>query len=110
MRAGTGIMGHIDLAEAIEQLREELGQAQDAGANQQLQFEVDEVEVEFLVDIRKDASVGAKVRIAVVEVDADGRFGLGASHRLTFKLKAKDNATGGGSVELGREIPAPWSG
>ena len=45
--------GHIGIAEAIEQLRYETGVAQDAGANQQLRFEVAEVEVELLVELKR---------------------------------------------------------
>jgi hypothetical protein len=103
-------MGHIGLADAIEQLRNELGKAQDAGANQQLQFQVDEVEVEFLVDIRQDVGASTKVQIGVLSLGADGGVAHGASHRLTFKLKVKDNAVGGEGVDLSRPVPRPWNG
>jgi Trypsin-co-occurring domain 2 len=99
----------IGLAEAIKQIRDELGEAQDAGSGQQLQFEVLEVAVEFLVEIRKEVGSGAKVQIGVLAAGADGRIDHGAAHRLTFKLRVKDNATGGQSVNLGRHDERSWT-
>jgi hypothetical protein len=85
-------MSQIGLAEAIEQLREELGAAQDAGANQQLRFEVVEVEMELLVELRKEG--GGKV------VGADGMIASNTSHKLKLRLNVKDAALGNASLEV----------
>jgi hypothetical protein len=99
-----GNMAHIGLAESIGQLRDELAEAQQGGANQQLQFEILDMEIELLVEFRQDGGAAGKVVIGVLAVGADGRVGHAASHRLTVRLKAKDNATGGGSVDLSRPV------
>ena len=93
-------MSQIGLAEAIEQLREELGAAQDAGANQQLRFEVVEVEMELLVELRKEG--GGKV------VGADGMVSSNTSHKLKLRLNVKDAALGNASLEVGDRSERPW--
>jgi hypothetical protein len=97
-------MGQIGLAEAIEQLREELGAAQDAGADQQLRFEVVEVEMELLVELRKEG--GGKVDFKVV--GADGKISSNTSHKLRLKLNVKDAALGNSPLEVGDRSERPW--
>ncbi|MFA1549925.1 trypco2 family protein [Actinomadura chokoriensis] len=89
----------IGLAEAIEQLRYELGEAQDAGADQQLRFKVTEVEMELLVELRKEG--GAKASFGVLSVGAEGKISKGNAHRLKLKLEVKDEALGGSTAEVG---------
>ncbi|MEV3923504.1 trypco2 family protein [Actinomadura coerulea] len=89
----------IGLAEAIEQLRLELGAAQDVGADQQLRFKVTEVEMELLVELRKEGS--AKASFGVVAVGAEGKISKGSAHRLKLKLEVKDEALGGSTAEVG---------
>lgn len=97
-------MGQIGLAEAIEQLREELGAAQDAGAGQQLRFEVVEVEMELLVELRKEG--GGKVDFKVV--GADGQVTSSTTHKLKLRLNVKDAALGNASLEVGDRGERPW--
>lgn len=89
---------HIGLAEAIEQLRRELGDAQDAGADQQLRFEVAEVEMELSVELRREA--GAQVSVGVVAVGGQGAMRNTGTHRLTLRLKVRDEALGGRTAEV----------
>lgn len=98
--------GHIGLAEAIEQLRRELGEAQDAGANQQLRFEVAEVEIELLVELRKEGS--AKASFGVLAIGAEGKIASSKTHRLKLKLNVKDEALGGRNVEVNDDRERPW--
>lgn len=98
LAGGAGVAGRIGLAEAIERLRWELGQAQDVGADQQLRFEVAEVELELLVELRKEGS--AKVSFGVVPVGVDGAVSSGSTHRLKLKLNVKDEALGGRTLEV----------
>ncbi|MGI8330840.1 trypco2 family protein [Actinomadura scrupuli] len=97
-------MSQIGLTEAIERLREELGAAQDAGANQQLRFEVVEVEMELLVELRKEG--GGKVDFKVV--GADGKISSSTSHKLKLRLNVKDAARGNASLEVGDRSERPW--
>jgi NTP-dependent ternary system trypsin peptidase co-occuring protein len=88
-------MRDIGLAEAIEELRRELGVAQDAGANQQLRFEVAEVEIELLVELTREGGGEAKVAFGVVSVGGNARASHANAHRLRLKLNVKDEALGG---------------
>jgi hypothetical protein len=92
----------IGLAEAIKQLRRELGEAQDEGADQQLRFEVDEVQLELLVELHKDdTGPGASVRFGVVSFGTgSGTASRGHAHRVTLTLKVKDEALGGSTAEV----------
>lgn len=101
-------MGQVGLSEAIEQLRWELGQAQDAGAGQQLKFEVAEVQVELLVELRKEANPEAKVSIGVVTAGTTGTVSTAHTHRLTLKLNVRDEATGGRNAIVRNDGARPW--
>ncbi|GAA1264391.1 hypothetical protein GCM10009677_15270 [Sphaerisporangium rubeum] len=100
----------IGLAEAIEQLRTELGEAQDAGADQQLRFEVTEVEVEFLVELRKEGSAKASFGVLAIgaEGNAEGKIARGSTHRLTLRLNVMDAALGSRHLEFADEEAHPW--
>ena len=100
-------MNHVGLAEAISQLRDELGQAQDAGADQQFRFEVAEVEVELLVEVRKEGGANAKAQFGVVAIGADGKASSGSTHRIKLRLNVTDAATGR-TLEVARTDERPW--
>jgi len=101
-------MGRIGLAQAIEELRRELGQAQDAGANQQLRFEIAEVEMELLVELREEGGAEAKASFGVVTVGAGGTAGSSHTHRLTLKLNVRDEALGGRTAQVARQQGRDW--
>ncbi|PBC69681.1 hypothetical protein BX265_7021 [Streptomyces sp. TLI_235] len=50
-----------DVENALDDVRRQLYQAQDAGAGHQLQFEVEKAELHLEVQIRKDAAGKAKL-------------------------------------------------
>ncbi|WP_330327878.1 trypco2 family protein [Streptomyces pseudovenezuelae] len=99
---GTG------LAQAIDSLRAELGMAQDAGANQQLRFEIEEVHLELLLELRRDVKAGAKFAFGVVTAGVDGGVASARTHRLTLKLKVRDEALGGRNAEVNRQDIRSW--
>ncbi|MEU4496997.1 trypco2 family protein [Streptomyces sp. NPDC023998] len=101
-------MGNIGLAEAIEQLRRELGDAQDLGAHQQLRFEVSEVEMELLVELHKELEPEAKVSFGVVSVGAGTTVGSSHTHRLTLRLNVRDEALGGSKARVNRSQERAW--
>jgi hypothetical protein len=96
----------MGLAEAIEQLRAELGEAQDAGADQQMRFEVAEVELELLVELRKEGS--AKASFSVLPISAQGKLASGSTHKLTLKLNVRDEALGGATAEVTDNAGRPF--
>ena len=61
-----GGLTEIGLAAAIEELRQELYAAQDAGRGQQFAFEVEEAQLELLLELRKQGQ-------------GDGRFTFGVA-------------------------------
>ncbi|MGW1893646.1 trypco2 family protein [Streptomyces sp. NPDC002004] len=91
-----------EIAEAIAQLRAQLAAAQDSGEEERLQFRVTEVEMEFLVEIRKDAKASGGLRLGVVKLGADGSVAQGTSHRLKLTLDVVDSRTGDSATVSGR--------
>jgi hypothetical protein len=101
-------MGTVGLAQALAMLRDELAQAQDAGAGHQFRFEITEAEVEFLVEV--DAEGGGEVggNIGVVALKAGGKVSHSDTHRLRLKLLVRDAATGGRNLEVSRGESGGW--
>lgn len=98
---------HVGLAEAIEQIRDELARAQDAGAGHQFRFEVTDIEVELLVEMCKEGGANAKAQFYVVSVGADGRASATSTHRVMLKLHVNDAATGR-NLEVKRSSDRSW--
>ncbi|MET9461942.1 trypco2 family protein [Streptomyces canus] len=96
------------MAQAIEQLRRELGEAQDAGAHQQLRFEIAEVEMELLVELREEAGPETKVSFGVVSVGAGAKVGSSHAHRLKLKLNVRDEALGGRTAQVNQHGERAW--
>ena len=101
-------MAMVGLAQALATLREELGQAQDAGTGHQFRFEITEAEVEFLVEVDAEGGGETGVNIGVVAVKADGKVSRADTHRLRLKLLVKDAATGGRNLEVNRGEYGSW--
>ncbi|MFD9484783.1 trypco2 family protein [Streptomyces sp. NPDC059991] len=91
-----------EITEAIEQLRTQLAQAQEYGKDARLQFRITEVEMEFLVEVRKDAGGSGGVRLGVVKLGADAKVSQGTTHRLRLKLDVRDTLTGDPATVSGR--------
>jgi hypothetical protein len=100
--------GQVGIAQAIEQLRHELGKAQDEGADQQLRFQVAEVEVELMVELRSEAGANGKATFGVVSLGADGKLSEANFHRLKLKLNVKDEALGGRTAEVTDDDERPY--
>lgn len=113
-RSSTGLgreearVGRIGVAQAIEQLRRELGDAQDAGANQQLRFEIAEVEMELLVELREEGGPEAKVSFGVLSAGAGAKVGRAHTHRLKLKLNVRDEALGGRTAQVTQHQGRDW--
>jgi hypothetical protein len=95
----------IELADAIEAVRQQLAAAAERGAGQRIQFEVGPVELEFGVELRRDGRLSGGVRAWVLSADAEASAGHTRAHRVTVTLTPKDLATGGsplvGNPDLG---------
>ncbi|MGW2744222.1 trypco2 family protein [Streptomyces sp. NPDC001450] len=84
----------IELADAVEAVRNELVTAAARSAGQDVTFEVGDIELEFGVELRKEAKGGVKVKAWVVEAGADGGGGTTRTHRVTVPLRPVDARTG----------------
>ncbi|MFJ8936416.1 trypco2 family protein [Streptomyces sp. NPDC102365] len=101
-------MAGISLAAAIEELRQELYQAQDLGADQQFAFGIEEAELELQLELRNSGKGDGKVSFGVATVGAGGEHSTIRTHRLTLKLSVRDRARGGSSPEISDTEPGSW--
>lgn len=93
------LVSRVGLSEVLGELRSELAEAQTVGTGRSLQFEVQEAELEFTVEVSKEAKPGAKVKIDVVaiggfEAGAEATIGNATTHRIRLKLAVLDQRTG----------------
>jgi len=94
-------MSTIGLAAAIEELRQELYEAQRLGAAQQFAFGVEEAELELQLELRDSAKGDGKLTFGVATVGVGGEQGTVRTHKLTLKLSVKDRAAAGTAPEIG---------
>ncbi|GAA4794781.1 trypco2 family protein [Streptomyces ziwulingensis] len=85
----------IELADAVEAVRNELITAAARASGQDVAFEVGDIQLEFGVELRKELKGGLKVKAWVVEAGVDGGGGTVSTHRVAVTLKAVDARTGG---------------
>ncbi|MGW1992057.1 trypco2 family protein [Embleya sp. NPDC001921] len=94
---------YVDLATAIESVRDELRAAAHHAAGSDLQFEVGTVELEFGVELRTDSARGGGVRVMVLAGGPE-RASSGAQHRIRLELtprsRSGDLLVGGGAIEV----------
>ncbi|MFF0518417.1 trypco2 family protein [Actinomadura nitritigenes] len=80
----------LDLADVVRALRRELAEAAAEGAAADVHFEVGPVEMEFLVDVKREGGADAGVRFGVVSFGGKGSVISGSAHRLKLVLTPKD--------------------
>ncbi|CAM5618584.1 MULTISPECIES: trypco2 family protein [Streptomyces] len=84
----------IELADAVQAVRDELITAAARSAGQDVTFEVGDIELEFGVELRKEVTGGVKVKAWVVEAGVEGGGGTTRAHRVAVTLRALDSRTG----------------
>ncbi|MFE1369274.1 trypco2 family protein [Streptomyces anulatus] len=86
----------VGLAEAIGAIRDELQRAELQGRGQPVQFRTGPVELEFTVDVKKDAEGRAKVSVLPFGIGAEAKaaVGRGTTNRLQLTLHPVDGTTG----------------
>jgi hypothetical protein len=83
-----------EVTEAIEQLRSQLLAVQEGGRESNMRFVVTEVEMEFLLEVRREGGASGGVRLGLVSIGADGKLSRGTSHTLKLKLDVRDRESG----------------
>ncbi|MDF3142683.1 MULTISPECIES: trypco2 family protein [unclassified Streptomyces] len=84
----------IELADAVQAVRDELITAAARSSGHDVAFEVGDIELEFSVELRKEVTGGVKVKAWVVEAGADGGGSATRTHRVAVTLRAVDSRTG----------------
>lgn len=102
---GMTMNDDIELADAVEAVRDGLTEAAARGTGRDLGFDVGEISMEFTVEIRKDAKGKGGVKAWVVSADAEASRGSTRTHKVAFTLTPKDRRTGEG-WKVGNDRPA----
>ncbi|MEZ5475929.1 MAG: trypco2 family protein [Thiolinea sp.] len=90
----------LELAEVMQALREEIGQAQWAAQGHDIKFNLNNIEVEFQTVVEKEGGgeVGGKIKFWVLDVDAkaSGKYKKAVTQKVKLSLTPKqiDPATG----------------
>ena len=92
----------IELSAAVRAVREQLVLAAAEGAGSSIRFEVGPIQMEFAVEIRREAGVKGGVKAWVLSADAEAKAARGNTHRVSFTLTPKDAGTGQ-PLEVGEE-------
>jgi hypothetical protein len=89
----------LDLADAIEVLRDQLSEAQRRGKDSPLRFLLGEITAEFEIELVRTRGGGGALRFGVVEANARGERTARSAQRLTLRLNPEQR--GGGPVPVG---------
>ena len=79
-------MSELALADAIDNLRRELGRAVEAGKGEQLQFKLGPVELELQVDLSMKGGGKAEVKWVVVSLGGDASTERVGRHKVKLTL------------------------
>jgi hypothetical protein len=87
----------VGLSDAISEVRRELAQAKLEGDGEPIRFELGVVELEFLLEARKDTSGDAGVKFGV---SLSGRRGSSSASSHRVKVSLTPTTVGGGAVDI----------
>ncbi|MGW3353733.1 trypco2 family protein [Nonomuraea rubra] len=79
----------VELARAVEGLRDELLAAAVAGAGSQIAFVVGPIELEFAVELKADARAKAGFKAWVITAGAEAGVSRGRTHKVKVTLTPK---------------------
>ena len=82
----------LGLADAVRALRSELTTVMREGRDEALRFELGPVEMEFLLEVQREAGGEAGIKFWVVNLGGKGSVTRGSTHRVTLTLTPRDLA------------------
>jgi hypothetical protein len=82
------VMDKFGLPETIEALRAELRTAIAQGEDQDIQFPVGQVELQFQVGITREGTVDGKLKVWVLELGAGGSYARESVQTVTLTLES----------------------
>ncbi|MFD3583219.1 trypco2 family protein [Streptomyces sp. NPDC058683] len=100
-------MNDITVGEAIDYLRAELTAARDRAADSGVRFELGDISLEFMVELRREQSGKGAIKAWVVSGEAGAVRSETTAHKLAFTLRAVDQD--GAGIRIGNS-DAPTSG
>ncbi|TDU05741.1 hypothetical protein EDD99_4272 [Streptomyces sp. 846.5] len=98
----------IELSTAVRAVREQLVRAAADAAGAPIRFEVGPIQMDFAVELRREAGAKGGVKAWVLSAEAEAKASRATTHRVSFTLTPKDAATGA-PVEVGDDRPAGTS-
>ena len=87
---GTALERNIPLYEMLQTLRHELKASVEAAEGETMRFELDMVELELRVGVKRDTSAEGKIQFWVFEAGATRGSGTEQTHIFRLKLKPTD--------------------
>ena len=84
----------IELADAVQSVRDELLTAARRSTGQDVFFELGDIEMEFTIEMRRENRASARVKAWVVDAGADGVRVNSQIHKVSLSLRAQDARTG----------------
>ena len=82
----------LGLADAVRALRSELSTAMRQGRDEALRFELGPVEMEFLIEVQREAGGEAGIKFWVVNLGGKASVTRGSTHRVKLTLTPQDAA------------------
>ena len=84
----------MELADAVEAIREQLIQATIRGASKDLKFTLGQVELEFAVSLTRDSKAAGGIKVWVLNIDGSTGESVASTHRIKVTLQPTDPRTG----------------
>jgi hypothetical protein len=94
----------IGLVEAIRAVRMQLKEATVIANSEDIQFEVEQLELEFSVELKRDAKIKGGIKAWVVSAEAEQGEADSRAHKVKVTLRPENKATGE-SVMVGDDSP-----
>ena len=95
----------VGLADAIAALRRELTTAMAAGKGSSLRFGLGPVEMEFLLEVKREGGGESGVRFGVVTIGAKGGAAKASTHRVKLSLQPQDRKGRPSEIADTEDIP-----
>lgn len=88
----------LDVADALTALRSQLAEAQARAWDGAIHLSVEEVTIEFGLELQRSAKGNGEFRFGVVSLGGGGERGRRATHKVSLRLKA--HTDDGGPVDI----------
>ena len=96
---------NIELADAIQALRNELIKAQQSKDSKEILFQIEDVELEVQFQASKLAGAETGIKFWLVSLGAKGEHSSTDTHTIKLKLQALTSE--GGDVKIGNQMVEP---